>query len=1024
MTDKKRDGFFQGVNKFFQRVQNKDLVQLGDNNLNTFGSPATADEIKRKSEFSIFRQYLQQKNWSTRHIELFDEYRKMDMTYPIISAAIRLYAQEVCLSGDTQIRTPYGDFKIIDLYNKGKDRDMFYVQSYNKSHGHFEWSLAMRIKLNGIKPVYKVVVERNIDAKTALTDTVKEASFKCTDNHEIMIDRKGNFKPLNKLKVGDKIFSHYKWVDPECACKKETANETSILSIEYVGEEEVFDLINVMPNNHFSIKLTDTFYVEVHNCTKDNDGNVLKVISDDRNIKKSLDECFFKNLKLNSQSYLLVKEMLKFGNLFCYLNTRRGVGVTDLIHLPPEALRIQLLANSPELDSFKYHWWGQGGGLQFEPWEIVHWKNIEDIELQPYGTSILRSVVDTWRRIILMREALIIYRITRAPQRYLFKIDTSGMDPDSALRFAEQMKKQLQKKPLVNPHTGEIDFKYNPISISEDFFQPTFEGDVGGIEVLESPSNMNDLEDYKVIKDDLFAGLLIPKSYLCLHPETKIKCLDGKDYSILEFEEKFKNGEEIYLYSATENGDIVPGELSWIGATKKETKTYIIELDNGEKVECSDNHPWMMREGSYKRADELKIGYECMPFDTNHKIKSITIKHYDEPVQLYDLTINNKYHNFALSAGVFVHNSFEEDLCIRLDTKVLTSEGIKEVWEIAEEFKKDANKKIFSLSCNKYGMISSGRILWCKPTKLVKELYKITINHQHIVEATDNHPFLLESLVYKRVDELKIGDLLKGMYSEKDFIVTNIEKIDLIEDEYVYDLEVDEFHNFALECGVFVHNSNKAALAQEDMRFSGAIKQYQSAFIEGLLHVALVHLHINGHSKEELESFELEMNTNSTLVEKNRNEILQQRLDLAKGFVDDSYGGAFMSFTQAMKEILKFTDEEIVKVFKDQMIEKKIFWRYAQLKEQGFFEEPDQEKKRAMMKNLNPDSEDIFSGLKFEAEKLPVVKNILTEKLDQELSYLKKNTKISASKKQIEIIRETDYEKVKNKTLRDLGMRG
>src|ERR1700755_349162 len=129
-----KDGFFQNVNKFFKRVQNQDLIKLSGDHVTSFNAPATEEENKRRSEFSVFRQYLQAKNWSTKHVELFDEYRKMDATYPIISAAMRLYAQE-CLTGDCMVNTTRGPKTINQLIEDGKTKDMFYVESYNKQWG-------------------------------------------------------------------------------------------------------------------------------------------------------------------------------------------------------------------------------------------------------------------------------------------------------------------------------------------------------------------------------------------------------------------------------------------------------------------------------------------------------------------------------------------------------------------------------------------------------------------------------------------------------------------------------------------------------------------------------------------------------------------------------------------------------------------------------------------------------------------------------------------------------------------------
>jgi hypothetical protein len=143
--------------------------------------------------------------------------------------------------------------------------------------------------------------------------------------------------------------------------------------------------------------------------------------------------------------------------------------------------------------------------------------------MEPYGSSILRPILDTWRRVVLIREALVIYRITRAPSKLMFKIDTTGLTADEAYRFAQEMKKEITKKPLVNPQTGEIDFKYNPMSIDENYFIPVQEGSPSDIQVLEGASNLDAVEDYKIIKDDLFAGLKIPKSFLSFEEDLSNK---------------------------------------------------------------------------------------------------------------------------------------------------------------------------------------------------------------------------------------------------------------------------------------------------------------------------------------------------------------------------------------------------------------------------------------------------------------------------------------------------------------------
>ena len=891
MSDKyKNDGFFNQVSNFFKRVNNQDLIKVGGKGgINVFDAPQTKQDLKTKMEFQVLRQFLQQKNWNLRHIELYDEYRRMDSTYPIIHAALSLYAQEVCLTGDTKVSTMAGDFTIKELYDLKKK--YFLVRSFNPSYQKIKtYCECSGVKSNGIKKVYEVVLNQNVDLETLEWDTkFKKVSFKCTDNHKIYVgyDYKNQtslYSELKNLKVGDTISSFYDFIDPSCNCKEQTPNKSTILEINYVGEEEVYDLLNVSPYHHFAIKLTDSVHAIVHNCSKDAEGNIFKLSGEDSKVLGELEDCYYDNLKLDSRAYLLVRSMMKFGNSFSYVQSRRGVGVTDLIQLPPESIRINLLDNDDRLDLFRYNWYGYGGNIEFEPWEVVHWKIIQDIESEPYGQSILRSVVETWRRIILMREALIIYRITRAPQRFLYKIDTTGLDPDAALRHAQNVKEQLTRKPMTDPKTGEMDYRYMPMSVTDDIYQPTFEGDVGDVRVLEGASNIDAVEDYKIIKDDLFAGLLIPKAYL----------------------------------------------------------------------------------------------------------------------------------------------TFEEDLCVRANTIVKTTEGKLEMQQIASLFEKNDKLKIYTVSCDEKGFITQGKILWCKPTKEVTSLHRIHLSNNRFEDVTENHPFLTEDLIYVRADELVEGVKIRNIYN-KDITVTKVEIIELEQKENVYDLEVEKHHNFALDSGIFVHNSNKAALAQEDMRFSNAVRQYQSYFVEGLLHIGLVHLYLKGHDKEDLESFSIEMNNSSTLVEKNRNDLLQQRIDLAKSALDTGNGQlTIMSYTDVLRNIMHFTEEEISRTFKNQFIEKKIAWRLQQISEQGFYEEPDIEKRKAKMKDIE-DTDDVFKELQFESKDIDHghLIEMIKDKVDKEIEILNKNVKVKPSKKQVNTVIALNEDKIKGnikKTFLDLGL--
>lgn len=99
----------------------------------------------------------------------------------------------------------------------------------------------------------------------------------------------------------------------------------------------------------------------------------------------------------------------------------------------------------------------------------------------------------------------------------------------------------------------------------------------------------------------------------CLHKDTKIKLLNGKVVTVEEMCNMFQNNEELWVYSTDENGDFKPGEVSNVWISGYTTEYIEITLDNNEKIRTTPNHEYMLRDGSYLRADELQIGQSLMP---------------------------------------------------------------------------------------------------------------------------------------------------------------------------------------------------------------------------------------------------------------------------------------------------------------------------------------------------------------------------------------------------------------------------
>ncbi|MGI8638872.1 MAG: RtcB family protein [Pyrinomonadaceae bacterium] len=152
----------------------------------------------------------------------------------------------------------------------------------------------------------------------------------------------------------------------------------------------------------------------------------------------------------------------------------------------------------------------------------------------------------------------------------------------------------------------------------------------------------------------------------CFTGDTLVPTLAGKSYSLRELAE---NDKEIVVYACTESGKVVAAKAT-ARQTRNDAKLIKVILDNGAEIRCTPDHQFMLRDGNFLEAEKLKAGESLMPlyredkdefveikqnYLTAHNHKVISIEPIEEREDVYCLTVP-KYHNFALEAGVFVHN--------------------------------------------------------------------------------------------------------------------------------------------------------------------------------------------------------------------------------------------------------------------------------------------------------------------------------------------------------------------------------
>jgi hypothetical protein len=141
----------------------------------------------------------------------------------------------------------------------------------------------------------------------------------------------------------------------------------------------------------------------------------------------------------------------------------------------------------------------------------------------PFGNSLLESIFKVYKQKELLEDAIIIYRIQRAPERRVFYIDVGNMPSHLAMGFVERVKNEVNQRRIPSTTGGSqsvIDAGYNPLSINEDYFFPqTAEGRGSKVEVLPGGTNLGEIDDLKYFTNKLFRALRIPSSYLPTGPD-------------------------------------------------------------------------------------------------------------------------------------------------------------------------------------------------------------------------------------------------------------------------------------------------------------------------------------------------------------------------------------------------------------------------------------------------------------------------------------------------------------------------
>lgn len=249
-------------------------------------------------------------------------------------------------------------------------------------------------------------------------------------------------------------------------------------------------------------------------CAQDEKGRVLHVYSDNERIREILEDLFYNTLNVEFNMRSWVRNLCKYGDFFLYNDVSPEHGVINAFPIPVNEIEREENYDPNDPMAVRYRWVTLGNRT-LENWEVSHFRLLGNDMFLPYGSSIIEPARRIWRQLILIEDAMLVYRVVRAPERRVFYIDVANIPPENVPMYVEEQRKNLRSSQVIDRNTGRVDLRYNPLSVDEDYFIPVRGGESGTkIDTLAGGQNAAAVEDVAYIQKKLFAALKIPRAYL------------------------------------------------------------------------------------------------------------------------------------------------------------------------------------------------------------------------------------------------------------------------------------------------------------------------------------------------------------------------------------------------------------------------------------------------------------------------------------------------------------------------------
>jgi hypothetical protein len=268
-------------------------------------------------------------------------------------------------------------------------------------------------------------------------------------------------------------------------------------------------------------------------------GEILTIYSESDRIVKILTDLFHNKLDINTNLQMWARGLCKYGDDFVYLKLDQEKGIIGCQQLPNiEIERVEGASNKGmnQRDNIKiptrelrFQW--KNKDLEFQAWEVAHFRLLGDDRKLPYGTSMLDKIRRIWKQLLLAEDAMLIYRTSRAPERRVFKIFVGNMDDKDIEPYVQKVANKFKRQPISDPQNGQVDMRYNQMAVDQDYFVPVRDASqTMPIETLPGAQNLGEIADIEYIQKKMLAALRIPKAFLGFEEVVG----DGKNLALMD----------------------------------------------------------------------------------------------------------------------------------------------------------------------------------------------------------------------------------------------------------------------------------------------------------------------------------------------------------------------------------------------------------------------------------------------------------------------------------------------------------